>query len=236
MPQPNSILIPCSTCSTPFRTWPGKIRKGEGKFCSYACHNEAQRSVPMMERLWARVNKNGPIPPHRAEYGECWEFTGRPNPQGYGTIYRHFPDRVLTHRATWEEATDETLTSLDVIGHICDNPPCVRNDEPGWYAVAGVLLPRRGHLFKGAHTDNVADAKQKGRTALGERNGARTHPERVLRGAAAPWSKVTEDQVREIRRRYAAGGVTQTALGLEYGLHNVTISEIVLRKKWRHVE
>jgi hypothetical protein len=153
----------CEQCGEPFYARPEKIKRGIGRFCGKPCFDEFQRGVPMMERLWSRVDRNGPIPPHQAAYGNCWIFTGRTTPNGYGTIYRHFPDRVLTHRATWEEATGETLTSENVIGHICDNPPCVRNDAAGWYNVAGVLLPRRGHLFKGTHADNVRDMNAKGR-------------------------------------------------------------------------
>jgi len=47
-------------------------------------------------------------------------------------------------------------------------------------------------------------------------------------------AKLTEDDVREIRRRYA-GGETQAALGREYGVGQTTISWIVNRKHWRHI-
>lgn len=48
-------------------------------------------------------------------------------------------------------------------------------------------------------------------------------------------NKLSEQNVRDIRQRYAAGGVTQRALAREYGLHQVTVSEIVLRKIWEWV-
>jgi hypothetical protein len=47
--------------------------------------------------------------------------------------------------------------------------------------------------------------------------------------------KLTEEQVLEIRRRYAAGGVQQWRLAKEFGLHQVTVSEIVTRKIWPHI-
>lgn len=47
--------------------------------------------------------------------------------------------------------------------------------------------------------------------------------------------KLTEDQVREIRRRYAAGGVGLGTLGREFGLAKQTIHKIVKGKNWRHV-
>lgn len=55
-----------------------------------------------------------------------------------------------------------------------------------------------------------------------------------LRGEANH-SKLTEDQVREIRRRYAAGGVTQQALADEFGVSNPTCNLIIRRIKWKHV-
>lgn len=47
--------------------------------------------------------------------------------------------------------------------------------------------------------------------------------------------KLTENQIRSIRERYASGTVTQKQLAKEYGIHQVTVSEIVLRKIWRHI-
>lgn len=47
--------------------------------------------------------------------------------------------------------------------------------------------------------------------------------------------RLTEADVADIRSRYAAGGISQVALAAEYGIHQVTVSEIVLRKIWRHV-
>ena len=48
-------------------------------------------------------------------------------------------------------------------------------------------------------------------------------------------SKLTEAEVREIRRRYDAGGVKQTELAKEYEVSKHTISLIVKRHTWKHV-
>lgn len=47
--------------------------------------------------------------------------------------------------------------------------------------------------------------------------------------------KLTDDQVREIRIRYAEGGVRQVDLATEYGLNTSYISHLVTRKARRHV-
>jgi hypothetical protein len=66
------------------------------------------------------------------------------------------------------------------------------------------------HLFLGSNDDNMLDKARKGHAV----------------------KKLDEALVRAIRARYAAGGVSQYRLAAEYGLHQVTISEIVLRKTW----
>ena len=62
----------------------------------------------------------------------------------------------------------------------------------------------------------------------------RTHA--TVRGEQHGSAKVTEAQVREIRRRYAQGGISYRRLGAEYGVNDATTYRIVTRKLWRHVE
>lgn len=51
------------------------------------------------------------------------------------------------------------------------------------------------------------------------------------------WSaKLTEEQVREMRARFAAGGISKQELSRQYGLAPTTASGIINRKKWRHVD
>ena len=55
------------------------------------------------------------------------------------------------------------------------------------------------------------------------------------RGEKNHFAKLTEDDVREIRKR-AAAGEGCTALGRAFGVHEKTIRNIRDKKKWRHVE
>jgi len=73
------------------------------------------------------------------------------------------------------------------------------------------------HLFLGTNQDNHVDAAQKGRKARGEGNGR---------------SRLTEEDVLEIRKRYGANEITQRDLARELGVSDETISEIVNRKTW----
>ena len=48
------------------------------------------------------------------------------------------------------------------------------------------------------------------------------------------WSaKLTEDQVREIRTRYAESGISQYELGREFGVAQTTVSAIVRFVNWK---
>lgn len=77
------------------------------------------------------------------------------------------------------------------------------------------------HLTFGSHADNVRDMVEADRQAKGINHGI---------------AKLTDEQVIEIRRRYADGGVTQQALGDEYGVNHSLISYIVRRKRWAHLD
>jgi hypothetical protein len=66
----------------------------------------------------------------------------------------------------------------------------------------------------------MLDGVSKGLFTCGERNGQ---------------AKLTASQVREIRTRYAAGGVFQRILAAEYGVDRALISYIVTGKSWAHL-
>ena len=77
------------------------------------------------------------------------------------------------------------------------------------------------HLYLGSHADNMRDRDARGLTAKGEM---------LVRNV------LTESDVREIRRRYCAGGLSQHVLANEFGVHQGTIHSVVRTKTWKHVE
>ncbi len=111
----------------------------------------------------------------------------------------------LVHRVAYELAYGGIPDGLDVL-HTCDNPSCVNPD----------------HLRVGTHTDNMRDMQNKGRN-------------RQPSGEQSAQSKLTAAQVRAIRERYAAGGVSLREVARDYGVHLSLISLIVRREIWRHV-
>ncbi len=78
----------------------------------------------------------------------------------------------------------------------------------------------KGHLFLGTLADNNIDRARKGRSADN-------------RGERHACVKLTEAQVKEIRERYKRGN--GVLLAAEYGVTKFAISDIVLRKNWRHI-
>lgn len=99
--------------------------------------------------------------------------------------------------------------------HRCDNPPCVNPD----------------HLFVGTLQDNKRDEIRKGRHARGDKNGARTRPDRLARGERHGLTTLTKEQVREIRA--LKGTATQRQLASRFGVCATTVRNIHKWLYWR---
>jgi hypothetical protein len=54
-------------------------------------------------------------------------------------------------------------------------------------------------------------------------------------GAEYSRAKITAEQCREIRSRYAAGGISQGELAKEFGVVRQSICYIITRKTWAHI-
>ena len=67
----------------------------------------------------------------------------------------------------------------------------------------------------------------------GDKNASRRHPERLKRGTDHPGAKLTDDDVREIRRRVSHE--THTAVAADFGVARTLIGRIVRGEIWRHV-
>lgn len=101
-----------------------------------------------------------------------------------------------------------------VVMHLCDNPPCYRYD----------------HLRIGTTAENNADRDAKGRGSTGSDNPHWLHK----RGSEHTQAKLTDEQVRAIRGRLAAGDKGYM-LAAEYAVSKATISLIKNRKLWAHL-
>lgn len=142
------------------------------KYCSKACLLPAARLTrsyaQLTDMFWPRVEKSP----------TCWPTTiGYHDPNGYGRMSSrriHRPGRtgreILMSHVAWWLASGAWPTKGQAVLHVCDNPPCVRNDgQLTTYEVECTLLPRYGHLFLGTQAQNLADMRAKGRAHTGPR-------------------------------------------------------------------
>lgn len=187
-------------------------------------------------RFWSRVEKTD----------GCWLWRGVPS-QKYGSLGINGKN-YHAHRVSYEIHHGPIPDGLFVC-HRCDVGRCV-NPE---------------HLFLGTHQDNMTDLKTKKRKARGdqhhsrlrpeimargerngaythperrprgERNGSMLHPERLPRGEAQHLAKMTAEKVQEIRALFASHTMNQPQLAVLYGVNQTTISGIVRRRLWKHV-
>jgi len=166
-------------------------------------NQHTKRPIPINQRFWAKVNKDGPI--IRPEIGPCWIWTGKINKRyGYGMFCHSHSAYTQAHRFSYA-LTNGPIPDGLLVCHRCDNRPCVRPT----------------HLFAGTHQDNSMDAVNKGRWTTGEKNGA---------------SKLTADQVKEIRLRYASGTESQKTIAADFGINRAMVSYLCSGHSWKHLK
>jgi hypothetical protein len=162
--------------------------------------------------------------------GDCIEWKDCLNAKGYGIIAQNGKAR-LAHRVSYQ-LTRGNISNLCVC-HTCDNPVCVNPN----------------HLFLGTRADNNKDMINKGRqcrgmakslimknvAARGNKNGSRTHPEKIVKGERHPRAKLTTQDVLEILDLHSSLIYKQKELVVLYCISPAVISQIVNRKWWKHV-
>jgi hypothetical protein len=143
------------------------------------------------------------------EPDECWEWQAATYGNGYGRFgIGRKEGGILAHRLVWTLARGSIPEGVCVC-HRCDNPRCVNP----------------GHLFLGSQSENVADMHRKGRARGGS-----------LAGTQNPNHKLSEQDVREIRARYASGGTYQYELAKAYDITQAQVSSICRGKSWACLE
>jgi len=121
----------------------------------------------------------------------------------HGYGYFYSDKRIKAHRYSWELYNNREIPDDLFVCHTCDNPSCVNPH----------------HLFIGTNQDNQLDAVRKGRNYFPY-------------GEMQANSKLTEQDVKEIRFLYSSGNYTLAELGNLYGVTFQQISRIVNRKRW----
>ena len=132
----------------------------------------------------------------------CWIWTGVTR-NGYGSFFVRGVGWRYAHRISWILVNGPIPDGLCVL-HRCDNRPCVNP----------------AHLFLGTKAENTADMVSKGRGRGG-----------VSRGESNPTSKLTETQVREIRKETCPERETAA----RYGVTRANINYIKRGVTWTHI-
>lgn len=63
----------------------------------------------------------------------------------------------------------------------------------------------------------------------------RTGLQVIKKGNDCSYSKLTEEQVLQIRELYSSGSYLQRELGVMYNVKQITISNIITRRNWKHI-
>jgi hypothetical protein len=139
--------------------------------------------------------------------------------RGYGVYGKRGVGRAYVHRMVCEFFHGPPPPDKPMALHSCDNPACY---EPS-------------HLRWGSAQDNSDDAVARRRTAAGDRNGSRKHPESRPRGSRHAGAKFTEQQVVYVRQQLTTGR-TQQSLADEFGVRQQAISWLKSGKTWTHID
>lgn len=107
------------------------------------------------------------------------------------------------HRLSWILSNGPVPEGLCVC-HSCDVRLCVNPS----------------HLWAGSNKANTDDMIAKGRHG-------------TVRGEAAPWSKLTESAIIDIRNH---NGESQRSKATRHGISQTMVSKIQRRDSWKHVE
>ena len=139
---------------------------------------------------------------------ECWNWLASKNKKGYGNFYVSIGNSKdkhwSAHRMAWTLEVGKIPKGMQVLHH-CDNPACVNPD----------------HLFLGTNQDNVDDKMKKGRHGR-------------LLGESNPASKLTEEDVKLLRKLRAEQNYTYERLGKMFNVNRSTAHDAV-NNYWKHI-
>ncbi len=149
----------------------------------------------------------------------CVFFSGCIDDHGYGNAHSTALGQYTSaHRAVWMDTYGVLPRDVFVL-HKCS----------ALYA-KGDFMYRKcinlKHLYTGTAKQNTQDMLNQGRDG---------HGNNPWRGELSSNAVLTDEAVRDIRRRYSEGNISQQALGDEYGVSRNQVNRVVRRLDWRHV-
>jgi hypothetical protein len=146
----------------------------------------------------------------KGNQSSCWNWTGRINSYGYGTIRTSGTQnrkQLYAHRLSYSFYAGEIPEGF-LVCHKCDNRLCVNPQ----------------HLFLGTHQDNCSDKIAKER-----------HLPNTPRGSRHGMAILNDSFVLQIRKLYKTKQKTRKELAEIFCVGKHVIHSIVTYKTWRHL-
>jgi hypothetical protein len=138
---------------------------------------------------------------------ECWVWRGCILQSGHGQ-FSVKGKGAYAHRVSYEMAHGK-IPPNRIICHKCNNPACVNPN----------------HLYAGTKKSNTQDSINAGTFCYAYAG----------RGTAHPNSKLTDQDVRNIRDDRIFDGTSNRKLASKYGVSYRAITKIIYRETWAHV-
>lgn len=198
----------CQYCQKFFHVTPSVLRQGGGRCCSLPCRDALNtlNAQPIESRMEQYIDRT-------SSPNGCWIWTGARDSAGYGTVFLRMKQNDSKKSRKKDQDRAHRLMWIRNFGPIPEGIfVCHRCDNPP------CCNPE--HLFLGSPADNNLDSVIKGRKPKGERS----------------WNaRLTGSQVREIRMLRQKGHPLHF-LAKQFGVKRTTISSIVHRRTWKHID
>ncbi|HEY6020211.1 MAG TPA: HNH endonuclease signature motif containing protein [Candidatus Paceibacterota bacterium] len=166
----------CPQCGSAFKTSPS-----HNKVCCSVVCSAANRSKPLADRFWDKVDKSG----------SCWLWIGAVNEHGYGKVSAggRKGKYKRAHVAAYEMEYGPVPEGLE-LDHLCHNRRCVRPDH--LEAVTRQVNVNRGDNAKGKMVGHLCKYGH----ALTPDNLYISNGRRACKTCSARRSKAYKDRVR----------------------------------------
>lgn len=217
-----------------------------------------------LARFWSKVDKNGPVPAHMPHLGPCWVWRNYKRGD-YASFKVPPHGKFRAHRVAFSMVNtlpDGMLVCHHCDNPPCCNPSHLfagstadnARDMAGKKRHGYITHPENTKLspsevseIRALWTDKVSLSSLADRFNVSHSTiGAIVHGETwthldhakigpIIRVGSKHFnSKLTEAAALEIRV-LGSQGVSITSLALKFGVSEMTISDVLLRKTWRHV-
>lgn len=143
----------------------------------------------------------------------CHPWTGGQCTGGYGQI-KIAGQLRLVHIIAWEKANKKSKPSGLDIDHVCHNQ-AIREGACHAGECPHRLCCNPAHLVLKTKKEHTADTQR-----------------RLATGKRERYTKLTPDQVSEIKKLLAQGNISQNQIARMYNVHPITISRIKLGYTW----